>query len=121
MHAGKRILVVVPARGGSKGVPLKNLRPLRGVPLVARVGELVRELAWLDRAVVSTDHPEIAEIARASGLDPAFVRPASLSGDRTSDLEVLTHALETTYFFNSAIIKEAGANIVIDWGFQRFP
>ncbi len=96
MRAGKRILAVVPARGGSKGVPLKNLRPLRGVPLVARVGELVRELDWIDRAVVSTDHPEIAEIAQASGLDPAFVRPASLSGDRIGDLEVLTHALETT-------------------------
>ena len=55
MREGKRILAVVPARGGSKGVPLKNLRPLRGVPLVARVGELVRELDWIDRAVVSTE------------------------------------------------------------------
>jgi CMP-N-acetylneuraminic acid synthetase len=96
MRGGMRILVVVPARGGSKGVALKNLRPVAGTPLVARVGELVGELRWVDRAVVSTDHAEIAEVARAAGLDAPFTRPESLSGDRVGDLEVLTHALETT-------------------------
>lgn len=96
MRGGMRILVVVPARGGSKGVSLKNLRCVLGTPLVARVGELVRELSWVDRAVVSTDHPEIAEVARAAGLDAPFMRPESLSGDRIGDLEVLTHALEAT-------------------------
>ena len=96
MRGGKRILVVVPARGGSKGVPLKNLRCVLGTPLVARVGELVQELPWIDRAVVSTDHPEIAEVARASGLEAPFVRPDSLSGDRIGDLEVLSHALQAS-------------------------
>lgn len=94
MHAGRRILVVVPARGGSKGVLRKNLRPLLGVPLVARVGQLVRELAFVDRAVVSTDDDEIAEVAEAVGLAAPFRRPEALSGDRVGDLEVLTHALE---------------------------
>ena len=95
MRSNRRVLVVVPARGGSKGVALKNLRPAAGVPLVARVGHLVRELDWVDRAVVSTDHPEIAEVARRSGLDAPFSRPPELSGDRVGDLEVLTHALQT--------------------------
>ncbi len=96
MRAGRRILVVVPARGGSRGVPLKNLRPVAGVALVARVGHLVRELAWVDRGVVSTDHAEIARTARESGLDAPFYRPEGLCGDRVGDLDVLTHALRAT-------------------------
>lgn len=94
MWGGLRTLVVVPARGGSKGVPLKNLRPLAGVPLVAWVGHLVRALDWVDRAVVSTDHAEIARTARESGLDAPFYRPPELSGDRVGDLDVLAHALD---------------------------
>ncbi len=90
----RRILVVCPARGGSKGIPLKNLVPFLGVPLVARVGQLVSQIPLIDRAVVSTDHPEIAEVARASGLDAPFWRPEVLSGDQVSDAQVLTHALE---------------------------
>ncbi len=85
----------MPARGGSKGVPLKNLRPVAGVPLVARVGELISALPWIDRAVVSTDHEEIAATAKRAGLDAPFFRPEALSGDRIGDLEVLTHALKT--------------------------
>lgn len=96
MRGGRSILVVVPARGGSKGVPLKNLKPVAGTPLVSRVGELVSKLSWVDRAVVSTDHEEIARVAEASGIAAPFMRPESLSGDRIGDLEVLTHALEAT-------------------------
>jgi CMP-N-acetylneuraminic acid synthetase len=89
----KRILAVCPARGGSKGIPLKNLKPFLGVPLVTRVGHLVREIPMIDRAVVSTDHPEIARVAEESGMDAPFERPEELSGDHISDLEVLTNAL----------------------------
>jgi len=94
MISRKRVLAVVPARGGSKGVPLKNIRPVCGVPLVAMAGHLVREVPAIDHAVVSTDHAEIARVARESGLDAPFFRPESLSGDRIGDLEVLVHALE---------------------------
>src|SRR5665811_2210477 len=94
MIGTQRILAVCPARGGSKGIPLKNLTPFLGIPLVARVGQLVREIPIIDRAVVSTDHPEIAEIAKKSGLDAPFFRPPDLSGDRISDAPVLIHALE---------------------------
>ena len=94
MIEGRRVLAVVPARGGSKGIPLKNLQPVLGVPMVARVGEVVGAVESVDRAVVSTDHEEIARVAEAAGLAAPFRRPESLSGDRIGDLEVLTDALE---------------------------
>ena len=93
MIEGLRILAVCPARGGSKGIPHKNLQPFLGVPLVARVGHLVAEVPEIDRAIVSTDSADIARVSRESGLDAPFYRPTELSGDRISDLEVLTHAL----------------------------
>jgi CMP-N,N'-diacetyllegionaminic acid synthase len=93
MLKGKRILVVVPARGGSKGVKLKNIRTINGVPLVTIVGRVVKELPYVDRAVVSTDHPEIAAIAREAGLEVPFMRPENLSGDIVADGPVLHHAL----------------------------
>ena len=93
MIENKKILAVCPARGGSKGIPLKNLRPFLGIPLVARVGNLVSDIPAIDRAIVSTDHQEIAEIARQSGLDAPFFRPEDLSGDQISDAQVLIHAL----------------------------
>ena len=94
MIENKKILAVCPARGGSKGIPLKNLVPFLSIPLVARVGNLVSEISIIDRAIVSTDHPEIAEVARQSGLDAPFFRPEDLSGDQISDAQVLIHALQ---------------------------
>ncbi len=96
MIDGRRTLAVVPARGGSKGIPLKNLRTVLGRSLVARTGDVCRALNWLDRAVVSTDHEGIASAAEAAGIAAPFRRPAELSGDRIGDLEVLTHALLAT-------------------------
>ncbi len=89
----KRILAVVPARGGSKGVPLKNLHPLQGIPLIAHVGRVARDIPAIDRAMVSTDHSEIAAEAERAGLAAPFMRPAELSGDLVSDFQVLEHAL----------------------------
>ena len=93
MFQDNSILVVVPARGGSKGVKLKNIYPLADKPLIAYTGELVQQLKYVDRAVVSTDHEKIAEAALACGLDVPFYRPESLSGDLISDWDVLNHAL----------------------------
>jgi CMP-N,N'-diacetyllegionaminic acid synthase len=89
----KRILAVVPARGGSKGVTLKNLHPLQGIPLIAHVGRVARDIPAIDRALVSTDHPEIAAEAEHAGLAAPFIRPAELAGDLVSDFQVLEHAL----------------------------
>lgn len=95
MYKDKSILVVVPARGGSKGIKLKNIRPLAGKPLIAYTAEIVSLLKFVDRAVVSTDNEKIADIARQYGLSVPFLRPPELSGDIVSDLDVLVHALLT--------------------------
>ncbi len=93
MFEGRRVLVVVPARGGSKGVKLKNLREVGGVPLVALAGHVARALPWVDRAVVSTDHEGIARVAEEAGLACPFMRPVDISGAIISDWQVLIHAL----------------------------
>ena len=95
MLSGKKVLAVVPARGGSKGIPLKNLREINGRTLVTIVGEIAAATSEIDRRVVSTDHEKIADAALAAGLDAPFRRPESIAGDRVSDWEVLVHALKT--------------------------
>jgi CMP-N,N'-diacetyllegionaminic acid synthase len=93
MYAEKRVLVVIPARGGSTGIKLKNLREVGGLPLVARTAVVARELEFADRIIISTDHTKIAEVARSFGVDAPFMRPDSLSGPTVGDWEVLHHAL----------------------------
>ena len=87
------ILAVIPARGGSKGIPLKNLRKINGIPIVEMAAKSASDIDFIDRIVVSTDDDKIAKSAIKGGADAPFVRPNNLSGDRISDLEVLTHAL----------------------------
>jgi CMP-N,N'-diacetyllegionaminic acid synthase len=93
MIEGRRVLAVVPARGGSKGIPLKNLRQVGGRSLVAHAGAVAAAVPEIDRRVVSTDHEGIAAEAEAHGLAAPFRRPDALSGDRVGDWEVLDHAL----------------------------
>lgn len=89
----KEILIIIPARGGSEGIPLKNLSMVGGKSLIALVGAVVRELPITYRAIVSTDHEAIADEAIRVGLEVPFLRPPKLSGSRVSDVDVLTHAL----------------------------
>ena len=96
MYRELKLLAVVPARGGSKGIPLKNIQPVSGIPLVTRVARLVSQLDFIDSAVVSTDSDKIAQLAEKSGLNAPFRRPPSLSGDTIGDYEVLYHALTET-------------------------
>ena len=96
MIGGRSVLAVVPARGGSKGIPLKNLREVGGRSLVARVGDVVREVPEVDRTVASTDHAGIAAAAKEAGIDVPFLRPEPISGDRIGDFDVLMHALKAT-------------------------
>jgi CMP-N,N'-diacetyllegionaminic acid synthase len=86
-------LAVIPARGGSKGLRGKNIRPLAGRPLLVHSLELARLCPEIARTVVSTDSAEIADVARAAGGDVPFVRPAELAGDETPMLPVLQHVL----------------------------
>jgi CMP-N-acetylneuraminic acid synthetase len=88
-----RVLGVVPARGGSKGIPNKNLAPVGGRPLLAYTADAARGAARLARTIVSTDSPEIAQAARALGLEVPFMRPAPLAEDEAPMLPVLVHAV----------------------------
>lgn len=88
------VLGVVPARGGSKGVPAKNLRPVEGRPLVARAVDCALRCALIDRLIVSTDSPEIAAVARDAGALVPFMRPPELAQDSTPMLPVLQHAVQ---------------------------
>ena len=87
------MLALVPARGGSKGLPRKNLRLLGGKPLVVHAIEAGLAARLVDRVVCSTDDPEIAEVARAAGAEVPFLRPAELAGDAVEDWPVFEHAL----------------------------
>jgi CMP-N-acetylneuraminic acid synthetase len=89
------ILGVIPARGGSKGIPNKNLTLLGGRPLLAYTADAVTDSTLLTRTIVSTDDARIADCARSMGLDVPFMRPPALAGDDVPMLPVLQHALET--------------------------
>lgn len=89
-----RVLGVICARGGSKGLPRKNVLDLGGKPLIAWSVEAARGSALLDRTIVSTDDAEIAEAARAAGGDVPFLRPAELASDTAPIADALVHALE---------------------------
>jgi len=88
------VLAVIPARGGSKGIPLKNLKKVGGVPIVEIASQVASTVEFIDRIVVSTDNEEIAKAAIKGGADAPFRRPEILSGDRISDTQVLAHALQ---------------------------
>jgi CMP-N-acetylneuraminic acid synthetase len=87
------ICAIVPARGGSKGVPRKNLRAVGGRTLVARAIESARGASLVDRVIVSTDDEEIARVARQEGAEVPFLRPASLASDEAPAQPVLVHAV----------------------------
>lgn len=89
-----KILAVIPARGGSKRLPGKNVRPLGGLPLIAWTIRSALESACCVDILVSTDSPAIAEVARGYGASVPWLRPASLATDTASSMEVILHALE---------------------------
>jgi len=87
------VLGLVPARGGSKGVPGKNVRPLAGHTLLEYTARAARESGVVDRVILSTDSLEIADAGRHAGLEVPFMRPASLAADDTPMVPVIQHAL----------------------------
>jgi CMP-N,N'-diacetyllegionaminic acid synthase len=89
-----KVLGIITARGGSKGIPGKNLKPLGGRPLLAYTVDAARASGALDRVILSTEDPAIADAARALGCEVPFMRPAELSRDETPHLPVIQHAAE---------------------------
>jgi CMP-N-acetylneuraminic acid synthetase len=90
-----KVLGLIPARGASKAIPRKNVLPLLGKSLVERTFECARASAALDRVILSTDEPEIAELGRRIGLEVPFQRPGDIAGDTTPMIDVVVHALST--------------------------
>lgn len=90
-----RVLGLIPARGGSKGVPRKNVRELGGKPLIGHTIDAALAATRVDRVLVSTEDAEIASVARSLGADVPFLRPDSLAEDATPMLPVLVHAIES--------------------------
>jgi len=107
MEQRKKVLAVIPARGGSKGVPRKNIRLLCGRPLITYTIE--QALATRDlfhRIIVSTDDEEIASVARACGAEVPFLRPAHLARDESPVIPMLQHAVN---------FVEAKDSVLMDW------
>lgn len=93
MVAQAEVLAVIPARGGSKSIPRKNVRPFAGHPLLAYSIAAARQAACVTRSVLSTEDEEIAAIGRAYGAEVPFLRPVELAQDHTQDLPVFEHVL----------------------------
>lgn len=93
IESNKKILCIIPARGGSKGVPGKNIRPIGGIPLIGWTIEVALSTSCLDRIIVSTDDEEIADIVQDYGIDVPFLRPKKLAQDNTPDMPVYEHTL----------------------------
>jgi len=94
MYKNNSILCVIPARGGSKGLPGKNIKELSGKPLIAYSIEQAKGAKYVDRIIVSTENREIADIARRYGAEVPFMRPRKLATDDCSIIDVLLHAMD---------------------------
>lgn len=94
MIRGLRVLALITARGGSKGLPGKNVRPVRGRPLIDFTIAAAREATCVDLVVLSTDDDEIARVALACGCEVPFRRPAALASDEAKSMDVVMHALD---------------------------
>lgn len=92
----KKISALIPARGGSKGVHKKNIKPLHGFPLIAYSIVACKMSEMIGRVIVSTDDEEIAEVALEYGAEVPFMRPASLATDTSKDYEVIQHYFDMT-------------------------
>lgn len=89
-----RVLALIPARGGSKRLPGKNIRPLLGVPLIGWSGRFAATCPFFDRVILSTDDPTIAETGRSEGMEVPFLRSKALATDTATSTEVALHALD---------------------------
>ncbi|GIO07333.1 hypothetical protein J31TS6_33610 [Brevibacillus reuszeri] len=94
MIENRTVLAIIPARGGSKGVPRKNIRELCGKPLIAWSIEEAKKSKYIDQIIVSTDDEEIAAVARQWGAEIPFLRPVELAQDHTPGIDPVLHALK---------------------------
>lgn len=95
MIKNKKVLALIPARGGSKGIPGKNIKDLCGKPLIAHTICAARECEFVDTIVVSTDSEEIAEVSKRYGAEVPFLRPEELASDTAKTMDAVLHAINT--------------------------
>ena len=95
MIQGKTVLAIIPARGGSKGIPRKNITNLAGKPLIAWTIEEAKKSKYIDRLILSSEDKEIIQVAKEWGCEVPFVRPAELAKDDTPGIEPVIHAINT--------------------------
>jgi len=93
MYKNKKIIAIIPARGGSKGVPKKNIRKIVGKPLIAWSIEAASKSRYIDRLILSSDDKEIIQTAKEWGCEVPFVRPAELAQDQSKTIDAVLHAL----------------------------
>lgn len=107
MYKGKKILAIIPARGGSKGVPRKNIKILAGKPLIAWTIEEAKKSKFIDMCIVSTEDEEIKSVAEAWGGNVPFMRPAELAQDDTPGIEPVLHAIKMLPGYNFVVLLQA--------------
>lgn len=107
MYQGKKILGVIIARGGSKGVPGKNLREVLGRPLIAWTIEAAKKSTLLTKVVLSSEDLDIISVARRYGCEVPFVRPTELSGDHVPGIEPVVHAVESLPGYDYVVLLQA--------------
>ena len=110
-----KILAIIPVRGGSKGIPGKNIKLLGGKPLLAYTSELALQSKYLTEVIVSTEDEPIGEVAKSLGAQVPFMRPMALAQDDTPTIDVLIHALEwyknQTIFFDAVCLLQVTSPI----------
>ncbi|MCX5778209.1 MAG: acylneuraminate cytidylyltransferase family protein [Elusimicrobia bacterium] len=94
MYKNVNVVCIIPARGGSKGVPKKNIKDLLGKPLIAYSIDQAKQSKYIDRVLISTDNEEIAAVARKYNAELPFIRPHDLATDTIGVIEVLYHAID---------------------------
>ena len=103
----RNMIAIIPARGGSKGLPRKNLRELGGIPLIAWTINAAKECPLIDSVIVTSDDPEILSVSAQYGADELITRPPQLATDSASSIGAITHALDNTAESTNFILLQA--------------
>lgn len=106
MISGKKVLAIISARGGSKGVPRKNIRNFAGKPLLVWTIEVAKKSKYIDRLVLSSDNQEIIDVAEKNGCEIPFIRPANLALDQTPGIDPIIHAISEINGYDIVILLQ---------------
>ncbi|RKJ30419.1 acylneuraminate cytidylyltransferase family protein, partial [Butyricicoccus sp. 1XD8-22] len=110
MIQSNRVLAIIPARGGSKGIPKKNIIEVDGKPLIQYTIEAAQQSKYIDKVFVSTDEMEIAQVAINCGISVPFLRPIELASDESKTIETVIHTInelkKQNEYFNYVVLLQ---------------